>query len=163
MTSNWAHLKTWGFWQDAMLVIVVIFAIFALKGILNNILIRTIKHNTRIQHAFTSFINWAAYNGIFLFLLIYFSKTKWLFQAFFTIGEVKISVFLIVIAYLIISLANRLSKTLNHFLLPTVYERYHLDRGVRFTLERIFHYIIMVIAVIISLTTVGIDLSALIA
>ncbi|UOR11207.1 mechanosensitive ion channel family protein [Halobacillus amylolyticus] len=161
MSNNWEYIITWYFWQDALLVCFALLGIFALKWILHFVIVRTIKHNNRIQHALNSFINWAAYNGAFLFLLIYFSKTKWLFQAIFTVGEVRISVFLIVIAILIISLANRLSKILNHLLLPAVYERYRLDRGIRFTLERVFHYVIMVIAVIVSLTTVGIDLSAL--
>lgn len=108
-----------------------------------------------------SILNWFTFYGILLFLLVYFSDADWMFAAFFTIGKVDITLFLIIIAILIISLASRLSKITTKVLLPGVYNRYNLDKGMRFTFDRIVHYSIMIIAVIISLTTVGINLSAL--
>ena len=114
-----------------------------------------------IRPAVLSFINWTTVYAILLFVLFYFSDTKWMFNKLFAIGSVEISLFLILIALFIITLANRLSKIFTSFLMPPLYDRYSLDTGLRFTFNRIFHYTLMVVAVVISLTTVGLDLSAL--
>ena len=72
-----------------------------------------------------------------------------------------VTLFLIIVAVLIITLASRLSKISTNVLLPGIYNRYHLDKGTRYTFDRVVHYSIMIIAIIVSLTTVGINLSAL--
>ncbi|MDC3416959.1 mechanosensitive ion channel family protein [Aquibacillus salsiterrae] len=107
------------------------------------------------------FINWITTYGILVFILFYFSSSTWMFQEITSVGKVKISAFLIIIAILIISFANRASKMITKHLLPRAYQRYQLDRGVQFTFNRIFHYTVMIVAFVVSLTTVGIDLSAL--
>ncbi|RYM02947.1 mechanosensitive ion channel [Sporolactobacillus sp. THM7-7] len=111
--------------------------------------------------ALKGIVNWFTFYGILLFLLLYFSNADWMFAKFFSIGKVNVTLFLIIVAILIISLANRFSKTLTSVVLPNVYSHYHLDKGMRFTFDRMIHYSIMVIALIVSLTTVGINLSAL--
>lgn len=113
------------------------------------------------QNALHFFINWLTTYSILIFTLIYFANSKWMFGEIASIGGVKITVFLIIIAILIISFANRMSKILTKYILPKVYGRYDLERGIQFTFNRLFHYSVMVIAFIVSLTTVGIDLSAL--
>jgi small-conductance mechanosensitive channel len=112
-------------------------------------------------HAIKSIINWVTFYSVLFLVLLYFSNATWMFSDFFTIGAVEISLFLILIAILIISFANRASKILTKYLLPTVYDKYQLGRGLRFTFDRVFHYVIMIVAIFISLSTVGIDLSAL--
>jgi small-conductance mechanosensitive channel len=114
-----------------------------------------------IRPAFLSFINWTTGYAILLFVLLYYSNNSWMFSPLVAIGKVEISLFLILIALFIITLANRISNIATSFLMPPVYDRYSLDTGLQFTFNRIFHYTLMVVAVVISLTTVGIDLSAL--
>ncbi len=125
------------------------------------ILLWSAKKLPKYYGATKSMVNWFTFYGIFVFLLVYFSDAKWMFASLFNIGNVKVTVMLIIIAILIISLASRLSKVATSVLLPGIYNRYNLDKGLRFTFDRIIHYCIMVLAFIISLTTVGIDLSAL--
>jgi potassium efflux system protein len=84
-----------------------------------------------------------------------------MFAKIIKIGSVDVTLFLIIVAILIISLASRLSKLLTNVILPGVYHRYNLDIGTQFTFDRIVHYSIMIIAIIMSLSTVGINLSAL--
>ena len=84
-----------------------------------------------------------------------------MFAKIIRIGNVDVTLFLIIVAVLIISLASRFSKISTNVILPGIYNRYHLDKGMRFTLDRIVHYTIMIIAIVVSLTTVGINLSAL--
>ncbi|TLS35366.1 mechanosensitive ion channel family protein [Pseudalkalibacillus caeni] len=115
----------------------------------------------RLYPAMLSLVNWMTTYALLVLLLFYFSDSKWMFRELFSIGKVKVSLFLIIIAILIITFANRGSKIITHYIFPPIYERYDLDRGLRFTFDRVFYYIIMIIAFVISLTTVGIDLSAL--
>jgi small-conductance mechanosensitive channel len=108
-----------------------------------------------------SIINWFTFYGTLIFLLLYFSKAKWMFAKIIRIGNVDVSLFLIIVAIFIISLASRVSKISTNVILPGIYNRYHLDKGMRFTLDRMVHYSIMIVAIVVSLTTVGINLSAL--
>jgi len=108
-----------------------------------------------------SIVNWLTFYGTLTFILLYFSKAKWMFTKIIKIGNVDVTLFLIIVAIFIISLASRISKISTTVILPGVYNRYNLDKGMRFTLDRIVHYSIMIIAIIVSLTTVGINLSAL--
>lgn len=108
-----------------------------------------------------SMINWFSFYGTLIFLLLYFSNSSWMFAKIVRMGSVDVTLFLIIVAILIISLASRLSKISTDFVLPGIYNRYNLDKGMRFTLDRVVHYLIMIIAIVVSLTTVGINLSAL--
>ncbi|WP_077623703.1 mechanosensitive ion channel family protein [Sediminibacillus massiliensis] len=107
------------------------------------------------------FVNWLAFYGILIFTLVYFADSEWLTAEIFSVGSVKVTASLILIALLIITFANRASKVFTKYLLPNIYHRHQLDQGMQYTFNRMFHYTVMVVAFIISLTTVGIDLSAL--
>ncbi|RWZ60548.1 mechanosensitive ion channel [Halobacillus fulvus] len=147
--------------QDILVFTVSLVAIFLFRWIAIITFHRLLARKNRARKAVLSLINWLTYNGVLLFIIFYFSDSAWLFQELFPIGEVSITIFLLIIAILIITFANRLSKIMNLYIFPFFYERHQLDKGTQFTFERIIHYVIMVAAVLISLTTVGIDLSAL--
>lgn len=129
--------------------------------LLRTFLLWSAKKLPKYYDASKSIVNWFTFYGTLIFLLLYFSKAKWMFAKIFKIGNVDVTLFLIIIAILIISLASRISRISTNVILPGIYNRYNLDKGMRFTLDRIVHYSIMIIAIIVSLTTVGINLSAL--
>lgn len=143
-------------WILSFLVILLLF-----RGLSTFMIKRLFKDKNRFKKASLSLINWFAFNGFLIFIIIYFSDSTWLFYPLFNIGQVEITLFLFLIAALIITFAYRLSKTLNGHVLPFFFERHDLDQGIQFTLERLVHYVIMLVAVFVSLTTVGINLSAL--
>ncbi|MDL4841002.1 mechanosensitive ion channel [Aquibacillus sp. LR5S19] len=149
-------------WLKTTLVFIAfLFAILILRFLILKILKSKEDRNVIQNEVAIPFLNWLTTYGILLFILIYFSNFDWMRKKFASIGNVEITVFLIIIAVLIISFANRTSKVITKYLLPRVYDRYQLDRGVQFTFNRMFHYSIMAIAFIVSISTVGIDLSAL--
>lgn len=168
-TSEIANEWQETFWQIDWIEIGMFFAYVALiffgRWLVLLVTSKMSKSNrtffTHMNAILRHILNWVTTYGILIFMIFYFSDSKWMFKELAAIGNVKVTVFLILIAILIISLANRLSKVITKYVLPTVYERYQLDKGVRFTFDRIFHYGIMVMAFTVSLTTVGIDLSAL--
>ncbi|WP_226578037.1 mechanosensitive ion channel family protein [Halobacillus litoralis] len=148
-------------WEDILWVMGFIAALFLFRWLSAWVIRHLIPEKDRVQKVSLSLINWLVFNGVLLFIILYFSNSDWLFYPIFTIGQVNITLFLIIIAVLIITFSYRLSNTLNRHLLPFFFERHNLDKGIQFTLERVIHYIIMLVAVLVSLTTVGIDLSAL--
>lgn len=148
-------------WMDIFLVFCFVFVLLFLRWGSTFVIQRLFRDKDGIQKASISLINWFVFNGILLFVIFYFSDSVWLLYPLFTIGQVDITLFLIIIAVLIITFAYRISNILNQHILPFFFERHQLDKGVQFTMERVVQYVIMIVAVLVSLTTVGIDLSAL--
>lgn len=118
------------------------------------------KQNDRIIKGVSSLVNWAAFYGIIILFLYYFSREKWLFYTLFTAGEVDVTLYLIIVAFLTVSLANRIVKVFTKYVLTSVYEFYGVDRGLGYSFNRMIYYTVMVAAFAISLTAVGIDLTA---
>jgi small-conductance mechanosensitive channel len=153
---NTSWLRDFDF-TSLFIIIGVILGMYLLR----TFLLWSAKKMPKYFDASKSIVNWFTFYGTLIFLLLYFSNAKWMFAKIIKIGTVDVTLFLIIVAILIISLASRLSKISTNVILPGIYNRYNLDKGMRFTLDRIIHYSIMIIAIIVSLTTVGINLSAL--
>ncbi|MBS8264134.1 mechanosensitive ion channel protein MscS [Mesobacillus boroniphilus] len=145
-------------------------AIFLVMIILGNWLIKraakfsAAKNSRFFQRALPiidSLTDWVTFYGIIILLLLTFSKNEWLFETLYTHGEVKVSIFLIIIALLIVSLAHRLIKLFNKYILSSVYDYYGVDRGLGYTFNQIIYYTVMFAALVVSLTSVGINLTAL--
>jgi small-conductance mechanosensitive channel len=111
--------------------------------------------------AFISLLNWVTFYGIVLLFLFSFSKSEWLFYPLYSQGGVDVTLFLIILAVMIVSLANRIVKLFIKYVLSSVYEFYQIDRGLSYTLSRLIYYIVMIAALAVSFTSVGIDLRAL--
>jgi small-conductance mechanosensitive channel len=108
-----------------------------------------------------SIINWGTFYGLLLFIIVYFPEEKWLTTKFPIAGKASFSVFSVIIATIIITLGFRLSQFFSRFVLKPTFQRYHLDSGVQYTFIRISHYLIIIIAALLSVANIGIDLSAL--
>ncbi len=163
--DEWEKFLSHFDWVDTLIFFGFVLFMFIVRSVIIYALHKAEEKSERFRNrlgpALKSITNWVTTYGIIVFLLVYFADAGWMFGSIFSIGKVDVSFFLILLAVLIISFANRTSKVITQFLLPNVYDRYQLDRGLRFTFNRIFHYIIMVFAILISFTTVGIDMSAL--
>ncbi|WP_338421143.1 mechanosensitive ion channel family protein [Mesobacillus harenae] len=117
--------------------------------------------NGRVMPVTESFLNWLSFYGIILLFLFTFSKEEWLFYTLFQAGDVNVSLFLIVVAIMIVSLASRLVKVFTSEVLPPIYNYYNVDKGISYTINHLIYYSVMIAALGISLTTVGLDLTAL--
>lgn len=109
----------------------------------------------------SQFGNWLTLYIFMVFILSYYQQATWLTQPLVSLGSFTINLRLLIVGFLILSLAYHLSKVITKQFLPSVYDRYHLDIGVRFTFNRIFHYIVMILAFLFAVSAVGLDLSAL--
>ena len=165
MTTEWYQVIEQFDWLNLLIFLVYVALIFLIRMIILSFTKRMKNSDNKFLFQMDSLVryilNWITTYGILLFMLFYFSNSSWMFREIVSVGNVKVTFFLLIIAILIISIANRSSNIMTKYLLPTIYQRYNLDRGLQFTFDKIFHYSIMVLAILISLTTVGIDLSAL--
>lgn len=123
------------------------------------------KRNRRLQKtvvpAVYSITNWACLYGVLMIFLFDFSNNRWLFYPLYSKGGLDVTPFLLIVALMIVTLAHRLVKLLTKYVLSTVYDHYHVDRGLGYTFNRLIYYTVMIAALCISFTTVGLDLSAL--
>ncbi len=115
----------------------------------------------RVYPVIEDISNWLVLYGSILFFLFYFSKADWLTSPFYETEGVEISVLLIIVAVLIVTFASRLTKALTRYVMPFVYKQFDVDLGMSYTINRLLYYFVMFLALAISFTTVGLDLTAL--
>ena len=88
-------------------------------------------------------------------------ESQWLYQPLFMLGGTSISVFVLFLALFILIFAYKLSRLLIDYVFPNLYGKYQLEKSLQSTMNSVFHYLIMVVAVFISLNTLGINLNSL--
>ncbi len=161
--------KTLSFFNEFSAGRVVTYIAFSLLILILNWVLRKIassyakkrsSHEKPFFASAVSLINWFTFYGIILLFLFYFSETKWLFKALYSQGGVDVTPFLIIVAFMIVSLAHRLVKLFTKYVLSNVYEHYGVDKGLGFTINQIVYYSVMFAALAVSFTSVGLDLTA---
>lgn len=106
-------------------------------------------------------INWVTLFVSIIYFFTYFSKSSIIYKTLFVFGDTRISIFLILTLVFAIILAMKFSKAIQEFLLPVFYDRYELDTGLRVSINTFTNYFIIIITVLISLSSIGFDLSSL--
>lgn len=106
-----------------------------------------------------SLANWIALYGSIILFLLTFSKKKWLFTPFYQSKGVGISLFLIIMIIVVITFANRLAKAITMHVMPYFYERLEVEKGMRYTINRLLYYVIMVVGIVIGFRIVGISIT----
>ncbi len=108
-----------------------------------------------------SLINWGTFYAIVLYAIVYFKDTFWLGETWFKIGNTPVTTLTFIIPAIIISLSIKFSNFFSRLFLQRVYNRHEMDQGMQYTFNRLLHYTIIVIAVLVSLPLIGFDLSVL--
>lgn len=132
----------------------------AIEWILKMILKRT-QYKKKFIPIVEVILNWLAFYGSILLFLFYFWKEKWLTYPFYATNDVEVTVFLIVVVIMIVTFASRIIKTFNQHVMPFIYEQFDIGIGLSFTINRLIYYTVMFLALALSFTTVGLDLTAL--
>ncbi len=152
---------TLSFLWDFAVVVGSVSAIYLMKWLLIRLLSKMFYSKKEFVGIVNVVLNALAFFAVVIIIPVYFGESAWLFNQLFEIGGSGISLFLILLALFIIIFAYRFSMVFKRYILRSIYEKYQLEKGTRFTLNSVFHYIIMFIAVFISLSTLGINLSTL--
>ena len=153
--------ETIGFLWDVIMVIAVVVAIYFTKWLLVRSMEKAFQRKKEVIRIINSLLNALVFFIIVIIIPIYFGESAWLFNQFFEFAGSEISLFLMLMSLFIILFGYRFSMVFKKYFLKNVYEKYQLDKGTRFTLNSVFHYLIMFLAVFMSLTTLGINLSTL--
>ncbi|WP_422122695.1 mechanosensitive ion channel family protein [Planococcus sp. X10-3] len=132
----------------------------AIEWILKLILKRT-AYKKRFIPIVEAILNWLAFYSSIILFLFYFWKERWLTYPFYETDGVQVTVFLIVVVIMIVTFASRIIKTFNRHVMPFIYEQFDIDVGLSFTINRLIYYTVMFLALALSFTTVGLDLTAL--
>lgn len=132
----------------------------AIEWIVKTVLKRT-SYKKRFIPIFEAILNWLAFYSSILLFLFYFWKESWLTHPFYETDGVEVTVFLIVVVIMIVTFASRIIKTFNKHVMPFIYEQFDVDIGLSFTINRLIYYTVMFLALALSFTTVGLDLTAL--
>ena len=98
---------------------------------------------------------------VFILILVHFSDFALLNRVLFTLGDSEISLFLLLLVVFIVIFALKLSAFIRTYILPATFNKYQLDVGTQFTYSSIFHYVVLLIAILISLNTLGINMTSL--
>lgn len=108
-----------------------------------------------------SLINWGTFYAIIIYAIVYFENTFWIDKTWFKVGNTEVNTLTFIIPAIIISLSIKFSNFLSRFFMQRVYIRHEMDQGMQYTFNRLLHYIIIVIAVLVSLPLIGFNLSTL--
>lgn len=150
--------------KDILLFFLYVFIIFGVKWLilytLKKVLISDRCRNNLIPTV-EAILNWLAFYGAIILFLFYFSKEKWLFAPIYRVKGIDVSLFLILVAFMIITFANRLVKSFNSHVMPLAYEKFHVDAGTGYTINRLIYYTVMIIAVMTSFAIVGFNWKAI--
>lgn len=150
--------------KDILLFFVYVFIIFAVKCTIIFILkkiYRADSAQSSVVPTAKSLLNWLAFYGTIILFLFYFSKEKWLFSPIYRVKGIDVSLLLILVSIMIITLANRLVKIFNAHVMPVAYEKFHVDAGAGYTINRLIYYTVMIIAVMTSFALVGFNWKAI--
>ncbi len=101
--------------------------------------------------------------GFFGSEIQYYITTIWniLTRPFYTAGTSRISIITILLAIPIVYLASWTARITKKFIDATVLYKLSIDEAVRFTISNLIRYGVMVLAILIGLSIIGINLSSL--
>ncbi|WP_080145927.1 mechanosensitive ion channel family protein [Marinilactibacillus piezotolerans] len=145
------------YWIGGILGVVLLLALGYILKQLGDRFIQTDKWSA----LWRTFVNWSMLFALVIFLVTYLSNTPWLYDTLFTFGETRITIFLIAAIIFVLIVAIRFSNAVKKHVLPTVYSRYELDRGMQATFNTLFQYVVVAIAVLVALSSLGFNLTSL--
>lgn len=122
--------------------------------------LKRLVSNERTRLFLTTILNWLTFFAVIIYLFTYFSRTSFIYQTLFIFGDTDITIFLVLTIIFSLILAVKVSNAIRSYILPTVYDKYGLDRGVQASMNTFFHYSIITIAILIAFSSIGFDLTS---
>jgi len=155
---------------DILLIVPIVFADFALFRAVNRILkkrrllektlVKTLAKVFRWILHFLAFIGVMSVLGVKIENIFDFIYEVLNFKLF-TIAETHISLLTVIIMIVVIWVSAKLSKVVRNYFDKSVFPRFNIEEGLRFSLSKFAGYLVIAIGVIIALQGFGIKLSAL--
>ncbi len=155
---------------DILLIVPIVFADFTLfravnrllkkRRLLEKTLVKTLAKIFRWILHFLAFIGVMSVLGVKIENIFDFIYEVLNFKLF-TIAETHISLLTIIIMIVVIWVSAKLSKVVRNYFDKSVFPRFNIEEGLRFSLSKFAGYLVIAIGVIIALQGFGIKLSAL--
>ncbi len=155
---------------NVILIIPILFADFTLFRIINRFLkkrdllkknfVKTIMRVFKWVLHFLAFIGIMKVLGVKLENFFDFVSAVLNFKLF-TIKDTQISLLTIIVMIIVIWVSAKLAKLARNYFNKTVFPRFKLEEGLRFSLSKFIGYLIIALGIVIALQGLGIRLSAL--
>jgi len=151
-------------YKNEITFIIFIPLFFIIRSLFLKFLRKTINGIQKDGGFYTAIIplvNWGTFYAIVLYAIAYYRNTVWLGKTWFTVGNTPVNTLSFIIPILIIGIAFKASDLITSYLFARIYDRYSLAEGMRYNFNRLIHYLIIVISILVALPTIGFDLSVL--
>ncbi|MDZ7836215.1 MAG: hypothetical protein U5K84_13680 [Alkalibacterium sp.] len=122
------------FWLGAIVGFILIFVVRA--GM--HAVLKQVVSQERIRLFLEMLVNWVTLFILIVYFFTYFSETSLIYRTLFVFGDTQITIFLILTVLFAIILAVKFSKAIREYILPTVYDKYGLDRGLQASMNTFF-------------------------
>ncbi|WP_231689599.1 mechanosensitive ion channel family protein [Bacillus sp. FJAT-27245] len=139
----------------------VLFGNWLLRALARLVPLKNPENKNKFLAAAGSLLNWLAFYGIIFLFLFHFSTNDWLKKPLYSKDGIKVSALLIIVAFMVVTLASRIIRLFTKYVLANVYEHYNVDEGLGYTINQMIYYTVMISAFAFSFTIVGINLTAL--
>lgn len=146
-----------GFWIGATvgLILILIVGYFIKK------LGERFINSRRGAYIWSKIMNWAIVFAITIYTFSYLSESQWMYQTIFGLGDTSITPFLVIVIVFAVLVALWLSNAIRNHILPGVYSKYNVERGVQASINTLLHYVIVTVAVLFSLNSLGFNMTSL--
>lgn len=155
---------------DISLIVPILFIDFTFFRIINKFLKKKDLLKKGYIRTITRVLKWIVHFLVFLVIIriigvrvdnIFDFINAILSFKLFTIADTQISLITIIIMIIVVWVSIKLSKIARNYFDKTVFPRFNIEEGLRFSLSKFIGYLIITVGIIIALQGMGIKLSAL--
>jgi len=113
------------------------------------------------QTVWTKVMNWIIIFSVTVFVFSYLTRSSWMYEPLFMLGETSITPILILIVVFAVFIGLKLSQILRENILTGVYSKYNIEKSLQATINTLLHYLIVLIVLLFALNTLGFNLTSL--
>lgn len=145
------------FWITAVSGILLIWIV----GLFMVNLIKRATKSTRLKAFIGKLGQWVLLFLTMVYVFSFLGESNWMRKEVFNLSGTSITPMLILVIIFAVVIAFKLSSTIRTYLLPSVYARYHIEKGPQATINTLLHYTIVLVMLAFLLSSLGFSFSSL--
>jgi len=146
-----------GFWIGAVIGLILILAV----GYSLQTFGKRFFTSDRGTYLWSKIMNWVIVFAVVIYTFTYLSESQWMYQTIFELSNTSITPFLIIVLIFAVLIAVWLSHTIRDNILPGVYSKYNVERGVQASINTLLHYSIVLVTLLFSMNALGFNMTSL--
>jgi len=146
-----------GFWIGAVIGLILILAV----GYSLQTFGKRFFTSDKGTYLWSKIMNWVIVFAVVIYTFTYLSESQWMYQTIFELSNTSITPFLIIVLIFAVLIAVWLSHTIRDNILPGVYSKYNVERGVQASINTLLHYSIVLVTLLFSMNALGFNMTSL--